>query len=268
MPASHPDFEQVQRRLRRINPAWYPEPLAFDKDYGAGMARGLDAALDMLEQAHGLTPLSLAPAPTTARTPIGPNKLPSAFRFLLEDPVAPLMVRVAIDMLGTLESPGTADNPVIIAWADEVSQCVDRAYNRWAADFYNDDSIPWCGLFMAVCAVRAANGRPARMPPDKYLSALAWANFGTPIAPAQAAVGDVMVMTRKGGGHVCLNVGFEKGGARFFGLGGNQGDAVTIAPFDLARVTACRRPNYQALPPGARRVIVGASSAASSSREA
>jgi len=268
MAATHPDFEMIQRRLRRLDPAWYPPAMAFDNDYGPSMARGLDAALAELEQAHGLAPLTLGPKPPPAMAPIGPNKLEKRFRFLLEDPVAPLMVRVAVDLIGTLEKPGAPDNPVIIAWADEVAQCVGTAYNRWAADFYNDDKIPWCGLFMAVCAVRAANGRPARMPPNKYLAALAWVEFGTPIAPSHAAVGDVIVMTRAGGGHVTLCVGIEKGGARFFGLGGNQGDAVTIAPFALSRVTACRRPNYQALPPGARRIIVGASGEASSSREA
>jgi uncharacterized protein (TIGR02594 family) len=268
MPASHPDFELIQRRLRRLNDKWYPAPLTFDTDYGPGMSRGLDAALTMLEEAHGLAPLTLAPPVRPATAPIGANKLPERFRFLLRDPVAPLMVRVAIDLLGTLEAPGAPDNPVILAWADEVEQCLSNGYNRWAADWYNDDSIPWCGLFMAVVAARAAQGRAERMPPDKYLSAAAWSAFGTPVALDHAAVGDVMVLTRAGGGHVTLFVGLEAGGKRFFGLGGNQSDAVTIAPFPLSRVATVRRPNYQALPPGARRVTVSASGETSSTREA
>jgi uncharacterized protein (TIGR02594 family) len=254
--AKHPDFEHIQRRLRRINPTWYPPGLALDTEYGPGMARGLDAALDVLEEAHGLTPYA---PPAAAPVPAGKasGKLPAKFRFLLEDPVAPLMVRLAIGELGLVETPGSGNNSVIIEWADEVARTVTTPYAKWAADWYNADSIPWCGLFMAVIAVRASQGKAERMPPTKYLSALEWATFGEQVSIDAAAVGDVMVLGRKGGGHVTLNVGTEEGGRRFFGLGANQGDAVNIAAFDNSRLVAVRRPAYSTRPAGARRVIVG-----------
>lgn len=36
------------------------------------------------------------------------------YAFLRQDPLPPAMVRVALEMLGTLETPGTEDNPVIV----------------------------------------------------------------------------------------------------------------------------------------------------------
>lgn len=176
----------------------------------------------------------------------------------LQAPDAPRMVTEALRELGTIETPGAKNNTKIVGWADEVAALCKSPYNKWAADFYNADSIAWCGLFMAVVAARAAQGRPERFPPDRYLSALAWAQFGTAVPVDQAAVGDVMVIIRPGGGHVTLNAGTVAGGASFYGLGGNQGDAVTIVPFAAARVTAVRRPPYMVRPAGAKRVYVAA----------
>lgn len=257
MATTHPDFSIIQQRLRRLNPAWYPEKLAIDDVYGAGMAFGIDAALDKLEAAAGL-PEMLAPSPMR-RSPV-----PTQFRFLIEDPIAPLMVRLAIDELGTIETRGGGNTAKIIAWADEVAEIVGTPYARWAADWYNQDSIPWCGLFMAVIAARASQGRRERFPPTKYLAALEWASFGHGVPKHEAQVGDVIVLTRSGGGHVTLCVGTETGGRRLFGLGGNQSDAVNIMPFDLSRVHSIRRPAYMVAPAGARVVVVGPGGASSS----
>jgi uncharacterized protein (TIGR02594 family) len=186
--------------------------------------------------------------------------IPSKFRYLLEPPYPPVMVRVALGMLGTYELAGGADNPLILAWADEVAKSSPTAYNNWAADFYNDDAIPWCGLFQAVCAVRSSQGRPERMPPKSYLSALAWASWGVPVKkdPGEVRVGDTMVLIRKGGGHVCQALAVTKNNT-FFGIGGNQGDKVSIAEFPFSRVYAIRRPPYIDMPEGARYVVMGSS---------
>lgn len=260
MAVMHPDFSDIQQRLRRLDPSWYPAALRVDDEYGPAMARGIDAALDMLERAKGLPPFVPTAAPTASvvqRGVIGRAALQPKFHFLLEEPLAPLMVRLAIDFLGLLEVKGPGNNPTIVGWADEVAASVDTPYSDWAADWYNADSIAHCGLFMAMIACRAAQGNPTRLPPTKYLAALEWRGWGEEVDKNDAAVGDVMVMKRDGGGHVTLNVGTEVGGRRFFGLGSNQSDAVTIAPFDLARVVYVGRPPYKTRPAGSRRVIVG-----------
>jgi uncharacterized protein (TIGR02594 family) len=185
-------------------------------------------------------------------------KLPAKYSYLREEPMPPVMVRVALDMLGTLEGPGVVDNPIVLGWADEIARTCHRPYDNWAADFFNKDSIAWCGLFVGVVAARSCQGRPERMPPNKYLSALAWAGWGVTVDPTDIEVGDVVMLVRNGGGHVFIALGVSQDGKRIMGIGGNQGDAVTIAEFDRARLYAVRRPPYNAKPTGARRVVLAA----------
>lgn len=184
------------------------------------------------------------------------------YAYLWQMPLPPTMVRVALEMLGTREGAGKADNPIILGWADEVARTTGRRYDRWAAEFYNRDEIPWCGLFCAVVAARTAQGRAERMPPGNYLSALSWSSWGEAVGVDEIAVGDIVVLTRNGGGHVFLAVGISHDGQSVAGLGGNQQDAVTIATFPTSRIYAVRRPPYRTRPDGARRMelaLTGAS---------
>lgn len=190
-------------------------------------------------------------------------KVPSRYAYLNQQPLAPVMVRLALDLLGTLESPGTPNNRSILGWADEVNNAYpDRAYNKWAADWYNKDSIPWCGLFVA--AVCARTGLDYRAPPKNYLAALAWADWGTPVQfkgkegyrLEEIKLGDIGVLVRNGGGHVGIIVGVTKDGKNIIMVGGNQGDKVSIAEFPLSRVYAIRRPIYRNVPASVRHIRV------------
>lgn len=176
--------------------------------------------------------------------------LPAQYAWLAGEG-APRMLVEALKLHGTLEAPGKADNPQIVAWADEVAAKSTSAYNNWAADFYNDDGIPWCGLAMAVCAVRAG-----RAPADKYLSALAWASWGETVPKDQAMLGDVLVFVRQGGGHVALYVGEDA--AAFHILGGNQSDAFNIVRKSKSALYAVRRPPYINRPANVRKVHLAA----------
>lgn len=177
--------------------------------------------------------------------------LPARWAFLAQEP-GPRLLQEALRLYGTLEAPGAPDNPTIIAWADEVARTCPGAYAAWASDFYNDDGIPWCGLFMAVICARSALGRVERFPVRKYLAALAWADWGVPIPKSEAALGDVLVFVRSGGGHVALYVGEDDNAVHC--LGGNQSDAVTITSIAKARLYAVRRPPYQAQPANVRKI--------------
>jgi uncharacterized protein (TIGR02594 family) len=149
--------------------------------------------------------------------------LPSRYAWLAREP-GPKMIVEALKLYGTMEKPGTADNPIIIGWAKEVGGEV--------ADVYRADSIPWCGLFMAVVAKRAG-----KEPPKHPLWALSWSAFG---AKADTpALGDVLVFTRGTGGHVGLYVGEDA--TAFHVLGGNQSDRVCIARIAKARLYAAHR---------------------------
>lgn len=119
---------------------------------------------------------------------------------------------------------------------------------------------PWCGG--AVASWMQSQG--IKYPKD-YYRAMSWLDWGIEIDRPEP--GAVAVFRRQGGGHVALVVGQDQRG-RILCLGGNQGDAVSIAPFDPSRVVGYRWPlefpgslNYRGLP-------VYASAAASSTNEA
>lgn len=111
---------------------------------------------------------------------------------------------------------------------------------------------PWCGG--AVAHWMAQSGIQY---PKHYYRAKAWLDWGSTLtAPL---VGAVVVFDRKGGGHVGLIVGKDTRG-RLMVLGGNQGDAVSIAPFDMARVLGYRWPieRLAMLPTGGLPIVASA----------
>jgi hypothetical protein len=63
------------------------------------------------------------------------TKPTGAYAFLNAEP-GPRMLVEMLKIFGTLETPGAADNPVILGWADEVAAACPTPYNVWAAKFY------------------------------------------------------------------------------------------------------------------------------------
>lgn len=127
--------------------------------------------------------------------------------------------------MGLKEVPGKAHNPTILQWV--------KALGGW----FTDDETPWCGTFVAHCMVRA--GHPV---PKHWYRAKDWASWGKPTAPR---VGAVAVFGRKGGGHVGFVVG--ESATALYVLGGNQSNAVNIAPIAKDRLIALRWPSSAAL---------------------
>ena len=171
--------------------------------------------------------------------------LPERYAWLAREP-GPKMIVEALKLFGALEAAGSANNPTIVAWAKEVGGEV--------ADVYKADSIPWCGLFVAVVAKRAGKELP-----QHPLWALSWSAFGAK-TPAPA-LGDVLVFARNGGGHVGLYIGEDAGA--FHVLGGNQSDRVSITRVAKSRLYAARRPLYRVQPANVRPIHLEASGALS-----
>jgi uncharacterized protein (TIGR02594 family) len=132
---------------------------------------------------------------------------------------APKMLRVALDLYGVREFVGEDDNPVILTWANE---CGIRGYSS--------DSVPWCGLFVAVCAIRSG-----KKIPENPLWARNWCGWGD---PSPHELGAVMVFAREKGGHVGLYVGEDK--ECYHILGGNQSDSVSVTRIRKERLIGCR----------------------------
>jgi uncharacterized protein (TIGR02594 family) len=145
--------------------------------------------------------------------------------------IEPAWLRAAWAKLGTREAAGAANSPAIMGWAK-------RLGTKVLGMAYNADSVPWCGLFVATCMADA--GLP---PPPIAVRAKAWATWGLALRPERLAPGAVLVFERSGGGHVGLYVGEDA--TAYHVLGGNQGDAVSIARIAKDRCVARRWPAGQ-----------------------
>jgi uncharacterized protein (TIGR02594 family) len=142
----------------------------------------------------------------------------------------PRIVREGLALYGTTETAGNKSNPVILSWAKETNSKDDN--------WYSDDTIPWCGLFVGVIAQRAEWELPSQ-----HLKALSWRNFGKQVGKDEAVLGDVLVFKRKGGGHVGLYIAEDTN--FFYVLGGNQQNKVNIAKIEKNRLESVNRPRYK-----------------------
>ncbi len=169
--------------------------------------------------------------------------LPDPYADLAAEP-APRLLIEGLKTLGIVEVPGTQSNAQILGWWRLLAEAgLTRPYGD---GFYSEDSIPWCGLWMALTAHCA--GKPV---PRLFLSAKAWADWGRSV-DGSPKLGDVLVFTRKGGGHVGLYVGEDRDA--YHVLGGNQSDAVTIARLGKSRMFAARNSFAIAQPSNCRRI--------------
>lgn len=126
--------------------------------------------------------------------------------------------------IGLKEIPGAKHNPVIQSWLKEMG-----SFPGAAKSWYSDDETPWCGLFVGYCL-----GKAGRAVIKDWYRAKAWAAAGLTKLP-DPAYGSIGFKSRQGGGHVFFVVGKDAKG-RILGLGGNQGNTISIVPFNPADI--------------------------------
>lgn len=142
----------------------------------------------------------------------------------------PGWLALARTLTGVREVPGPGNSPLISGWLAKLG--------AW----WRDDATPWCGVFVGHMMQETGH-----VLPKHWYRAKGWLDWGVPLkAPS---VGAVVVFERQGGGHVGFVVGKDTRG-RLLVLGGNQGDAVSIAAFDMARVVGYRWPTEYSAPAG------------------
>ena len=141
--------------------------------------------------------------------------------------------KIAQRFLGITEGAGAMHNPLVLAML--------KLDARWV----EDDETPWCSAFLNfVCFV-------IEVQRSRSLAARSWLLVGASIPLTDAQVGwDVVVLTRGGGkqpgpsvlsapGHVGLYAGQDA--THVLVLGGNQGNAVSLARFPKSRILSVRR---------------------------
>jgi len=146
--------------------------------------------------------------------------------------VAVTPFQIATRFLGLREMPGTVSNPQVLAMLRTVDPSVAG------------DETPWCSAFVNYIAWLLDMKR------SKSLAARSWLNVGEAVDPDKAWQGfHVVILSRgvgqqpgphvlKAPGHVGFFAGWDASSVRV--LGGNQGDAVTIAPFPKSRILGIR----------------------------
>lgn len=133
--------------------------------------------------------------------------------------------KLAARFMGMKEVAGTTHSPQIMAML------------HLDANWPSGDEVPWCSAFVNYVAWLLD------LPRSKSLAARSWLNVGRPVTLDEAECANDIVIFSRGSnpaqGHVAI---FDRlDGDGVFVLGGNQGDAVTVARFPASSVIGVRR---------------------------
>ena len=132
-------------------------------------------------------------------------------------------IKEARRFIGEREIKGPKHNPLIVQWWKDIKR-----------GGIKDDETPWCAAFTGAMLEHVG------IRSSRFESAKSYLEWGTGLK--EPAYGCVVVFTRTGGGHVGFVVGRDEKG-NLLVLGGNQGDAVSIAAFSVSRVSGYRWPS-------------------------
>lgn len=155
------------------------------------------------------------------------------YAWLLREKHPAILVQ-ALKYYGTKEIPGPQSNPTILNFA--------KRFNNWISNWYKNDDIPWCGLFIGYVCLEA------KLPVVKEpLRALAWAEWGT--QSIEPSLGDLLIFKRgkAGEGHVGIYIGEDE--TCYHVLGGNQNNQVNITRIPKDRLFAARRTPWKIAKP-------------------
>ena len=170
--------------------------------------------------------------------------LPAAYQWLNKVAGLPKELSVALKLFGVLEVKGKGSNSTITGWAKEVG----------VKGWYPDDSVPWCGLFKGYCAKLADW---LKTPKYDLLSALSWLAWGVVIEKGMECLGDTLVFSRPGGGHVGYYIGEDK--THFCVFGGNQADSTSFTWIEKTRLMGVRRAPFKVQPEGVKKIMLNRS---------
>ncbi|MGF7160015.1 uncharacterized protein (TIGR02594 family) [Rhodoligotrophos appendicifer] len=141
----------------------------------------------------------------------------------------PKWLAIARSHLGTREIAGASDNSRI-----------GNYFQKAVGKLLSEDT-PWCAAFVGSCLVEAG------YPSSGSLTARSYLSYGEPLAsPRYGAI----VILKRGREAWQGHVGFllEQRGDRLTVLGGNQGNAVSVAQYSTRELIACRWPGQAAVP--------------------
>ncbi|MGN6777590.1 NlpC/P60 family protein [Rhizobium sp.] len=204
---------------------------------GTSPARAISIGLSAFQQKNHLKVTGTATAETIIQLRQDPPSSSTTFQPVPETPVEPAWMREARRFMGLKEIAGAKSNNTIISWAQKLG--------GWIKNFYTNDDIPWCGLFVNHCITETL---PNEHTPANPLGALNWSSFGKQLKTP--VVGAILTFRRTGGGHVGFYVGEDA--TAYHVLGGNQSNSVSIARIEKGRLEDARWPTTGEAPVGGR----------------
>lgn len=148
----------------------------------------------------------------------------------------PAWILEAEKHMGLEEIAGPKHNPIILGFWKQIKR-----------GGIKDDETPWCAAFVGACLEQAG------IKSSRFEGAKSYLQWG--IRLQNPTYGCIVVFVRDGGYHVGFVVGIDAKG-RLLVLGGNQGNKVSIAPFEQKRVAAYVWPAGVDVPEGKLRVTV------------
>lgn len=173
---------------------------------------------------------------------------PKQYDFLVRIGTLPKMLEAALKYNGLKEIPGQGSSPIIMQMAKYIG--VD--------DIYKNDDVSWCALFVNN-AIKEA-GKPLPDPKgDKWnlLRAHYMTNWGTPVMIGQEKLGDVLIFSRPGGGHVGFYIAESK--KTFHVYGGNQANKAGFTEIAKSRLIATRNLYAVGPPESAKKYLIDSS---------
>ena len=160
---------------------------------------------------------------------------------------APPWLEVMRAITGLTETPGSDDNPKIMAMPRFIAYRFPEQSDY--CDLYTGDDVAWCGLTAAFCmAVCDISGPFGKTDTDKWMWALSWSDDDNYTHIDKPKLGCVVVMERSGGGHVTFYEETDSNG-NYRCRGGNQSDMVNVSSYDPDTVVALVWPKTQPTPP-------------------
>lgn len=155
---------------------------------------------------------------------------------------APIMIKEAVKLgkLNTNEIPGPKSNPEILKLAETAG----------VRNIYKNDDVAWCAVAQSAICILANKDLP--FTGFDRLRAASFLKFGT--AVNEPVLGDVLVFTRTGGGHVGMYVGEDKD--CYHVVGGNQSNQYNVTRILKTRLSGARRPKYSVMPKAAKKYLL------------
>lgn len=144
---------------------------------------------------------------------------------------------IAYGELGQREIAGDKDNPRIVE------------YHKATTLKASDDETPWCSSFVCWCLERAGYRHTKSARARDFIDHESMERLQAP------RLGCIVVMTRKGGGHVGFLVDDKPNVCNL--IGGNQGDAVSIRDYPANRVIGYFWPKPKQVKASAKEVSNG-----------